>query len=156
MSFFQHVCEPSAGIGELFTAAVLRLPLRYTSLYYRIQGSRRSEITAVEVDVKHRILQPLLLQRADGQSLEEFLAPQKIVLQGGYQQALAEPPRSAQKIDFSFMRKPVYKVGLVHIGITVLADLFEALNSYRVFHHSAVLHYSFQKQKYAEAESNAN
>ena len=53
------------------------------------------EIGSIEVDMKHRIGQPLLLQLLDGESMEELLAPQEIVLQGRDQKALAETPGTA-------------------------------------------------------------
>ena len=83
--------------------------------------------------MEHRVLQPLLLQRTDGQSLEQFLAPQKIVLQGGYQQALAEPPGTAQEIDVPFVGQIINYRGLVYIDETAFDDTFETLYADRNF-----------------------
>ena len=104
--------------------------------------------------MEHRIFCPLCLKRVDGKSLEQFSVTEKIVFQGRYKKALAEPSRTAQEVDLSILYKIIDQCSLVHIDITFFYYLFEALYSDRVFHSipifcflSAKLHHYFQMAK---------
>ena len=59
------------------------------------------KVIPIEVDMKHRIFQPVLFQLLHGQSLEQFFMSQEIMFKRGYKQTLAEPSRTAQKVDLS-------------------------------------------------------
>ena len=115
------------------------LPAFHRTFYPVLQTVSRGKVGTVEIHMKHRILQPVLLQPFHGQSPEQFPASQKIVLQRGDEQALAEAARTAQKVDFAFLHQPVYQVGLVHIHIAFVPYLLKRLHSYGVLY----LHFSF-------------
>ena len=82
--------------------------------------------------MQDRIPFPLFFQTVDSQSFKKFLLSLEVGLQSTYQQALAEPPRAAQKIIASCLYKLVNKRGLVYVPVSVCADLLEVLYPYRV------------------------
>ena len=87
--------------------------------------------------MEHRIFLPLLLQRVDGKSAEQFLVSEKIVFERGDEQALAEAARAAEEIYFPLADKLVQQCRLVHINVTILTYLLKALYANRVLHDKA-------------------
>ena len=87
---------------------------------------------SAQIQVQHRVLRPVLLKRRDSQSVEQLLPPLEIRLHSRDQQALAEPPRTAQEVVFPCSRQLVDKRGLVNIDIPAPADVLKTLYSNRV------------------------
>jgi len=84
--------------------------------------------------MKYRVYIPFRFQLLHGQSLEQLPAPQVIVLQGRDQQALAEPPGTAQEIDVTFVGQIINHRGLVYIDETAFDDTLETLYADRKLH----------------------
>ena len=84
--------------------------------------------------MEHRILCPLLLQRVDGKSAEQFLASEEIVFECGDDQALAKASGAAEEIYLPLADKVINQCRLVNIDITILTYLLKALYSYWVLH----------------------
>ena len=91
------------------------------------EGFLASVVGGVEVDVQHGILFPLGFQLADGQPFEELLPPLEVGLQGGDQQALAEPAGTAEEVVFAVIGQLVYQSGLVKIKVSFIDDFRECL-----------------------------
>ena len=87
--------------------------------------------------MENRIFRPLLLQRIDGETAEQFLSPEEIVLECRDEQALAEAARAAEEINLSFRHEVINQCRLVNINVTVFTYLLKALYSYRVLHRNA-------------------
>ena len=86
--------------------------------------------------MEYRIYIPLLLKRVDLQPAEQFFLSEEIAFQGGQQQTLAKPARSAQEEYFPVVCQVIYHIRLIDIYVSVLDYVAECLYSYRVFHHS--------------------
>ena len=69
---------------------------------------RLSEFLPIEVDMKYRICVPLRFEGVDGETAEELLASEKIVLEGGDEQALAKTTGAAEEIDFPHRDKVIH------------------------------------------------
>ena len=87
--------------------------------------------------MEHRIFLPLLLQRVDGKTAEQFLASEEIVFECGDEQALAEAAGAAEEINSSLADKIVQLCRLVNINVTVFTYSVKALYSYWVLHSKA-------------------
>ena len=114
--------------------SVTGFPIGHVILQPFFQHTCLGEVGAVEVHMKYGIYIPVLFQLVYLQSLEQFLVPQKIVLQGGHQQTFPEASRAAQEIDASFLGQLVNQVCFVNIDISVFDDAVKALYSDRVLH----------------------
>ena len=86
--------------------------------------------------MEYRIYIPFLLKRVDLQPAEQFLMSEEIALQGGQQQTLAKPARSAQEEYFPAVCQAIYQIRLIDISVPVLDYVAECLYSYRVFDNS--------------------
>ena len=69
------------------------------------------------------------------------------MLQSGDQEALAEPPGTAEEIDLSLCCQPIDQVGLIHIDKSHLSDLIETLHANGVFHIAHLL-MDFRRRRY--------
>ena len=134
ISLLQHISESCSGVIIIWTTAIGGLPSENQSLDFGFQGIRLCEVRTIEVYMEYRISVPLLFQPVNGQSAEQLFPAQKIVLQGGDQQAFPETSRTAQEIDLSLRDKTIDKVGLVHVHVTVLYNLLKTLYANRVLH----------------------
>ena len=88
----------------------------------------------VEIQMKHGVLRPLPFQTLHRKPREQLLPPLEVGLQRGDQQALAETPRTAQKIILPRAQQFIDQSGLVHIRVAALADFGKTLDSYRINH----------------------
>jgi hypothetical protein len=131
---FQHVGEAVAQCHADAILTVFPLPRSDISLYLLQQSSSLCKISAIEVDMKHRILRPFLLQGIDGQPTEQLLPSTEITFESGDKQALPETARTAEEINASFRYQPIDERSLVHVHITTVDDLLKLLYSDRVFH----------------------
>ena len=77
--------------------------------------------------MKYGICVPLRFERVDGETAEEFLASEEIVLKSGDEKALAEAARTAEEIDGSAFHKVVDKCCLVDVDKTSFADFLKIL-----------------------------
>ena len=145
MGGFQHVGESVAQCHADAILTVFPLPRSDISLYLLQQSSALREISAVEIDMKHRILRPFLLQGIDGQPTEQLLPPTEITFEGGDEQALPKTARTAEELYLSFRHQPIDKGSLVHVHIAIIDDAGKILYSDRVFHRFRSLMDSFAK-----------
>ena len=135
VSGFKYLHETSAPIQlSIRRHPVLCFPVLHITVQALFQYAFLHEVRPVEIYMEHRMYVPFLLQLLDGQSLEQFLMSQVVVLQGRHQQALPESPGAAQEIDTTFVCQVINHRGLVYIGETILNDTFETLYADRVFH----------------------
>ena len=96
----QHVGKPLAYILKFCSSPVFLFPCADRTSYDIIQFARSCKVSPVKVDMEHGVFRPLRLQPVNGKPLEQFFPPLEIAFQGRDQQALAEPTRAAQEIDF--------------------------------------------------------
>ena len=78
---------------------------------------------------------PVGLQLLDFQPLKQLFFALEVSVQSAEQQALAEPPGTAEEVIPARCGEPVHKLGLVNIKVAVLYQALEALYSYRVLFH---------------------
>jgi hypothetical protein len=142
---FQHVGEAVAQCHADAILTVFPLPRSDISLYLLQQSSALRKISAIEIDMKHRILRPFLLQGIDGQPTEQLLPPTEITFESGDEQALPETAWTAEKVYLSFRHQPIDKCCLVYIHIAIFDDPCKILYSDRVFHRFRSLMDSFCK-----------
>ena len=135
----QHFRKTAADIRVIPRPPVNLLPLAHLPVQHILQNTRFFH-PAIEINMEHRINEPILLQALNGQSFEQFLPSEEIVLQGGNQQALSKAPGTAQKINLTLFHERIDQIRLVDINVTVLDDLFETLNAYRIFHDQAIFY----------------
>ena len=109
-------------------------PFRQTEVEFLLKFARICEVSAVEVNMEHRINVPLLLHAVDGKTLEKILAAKVVVLQRRHKQTLSEAARTAQEVDSALMSEVVNHVRLVYINVAVFYNPVEALYSYWIFH----------------------
>ena len=133
-----HVQVPCRSTVDFF-------PSHHRGLNLPVQNASFREVAGIEVNVKYRVLQPVLFQSIDGQSLEQLVPSEEVVLDRGYEQTLPEPSRTAQKIYFTALGQSVHQIRFVNIDVSVIAHLFETLNSYGKFHHGRILRIFLQK-----------
>ena len=133
----QDVGKATANIIELFCPPVHLFPCADDAFKNLVQLARSGKIRAVEVDMEHRIFRPLRLQPFHRQSLEQIPLSLEIAFQGGDQQAFPKAARTAQNVYLDQRR-------LVDINVTILYQLVETLDSYRIFHHGALIFDSFK------------
>ena len=93
----------------------------------------------VEVEVQYGVGRPVGLQLLDFQPLKQLLLALEVGVQSAEQQALAEPPWAAQEVIPARCGEPVHQLGLVNVIIAVLYQALEALYSYGVLFHFAVV-----------------
>ena len=84
--------------------------------------------------MKYRIFRLIFLKQVDGESAEQFLASEEIVLKRRNEQALAKAARAAEEIYFPICHKVIYQCRLVYIHVTVLTYLLKVLYAYWVLH----------------------
>ena len=84
--------------------------------------------------MQHRIVCPVFFQFLDGQAFEQFFFPMEIGFHGRDQEAFSETAGTAQEIIFAGGGESVNQIGLVHIKIVALADVFKVLDSNRIKH----------------------
>ena len=76
---------------------------------------------------------PVVSEGFDGKTLEKLASPAEISVDGGEQQALAEPPGSRQKYILAGFGKAVNEICLVDINVSSLDYLGEGLHSDGIF-----------------------
>ena len=84
------------------------------------------EIGSTERDMKHRIFRPFRLKLVYGKSFEQVFLSLEIRFQSRYEQALPEPPWTAQEVNLSFFNELVHQVRLVNIHISVLDNFVKS------------------------------
>ena len=84
--------------------------------------------------MEYEVFGPVFLKLLNGKPLEQFLFAGEIRLQGGEEQALAEPARTAKEIISPLIDQTVYQRGLVHVDVTVVAEALKVLYAYGIFH----------------------
>ena len=146
----QDVGKATANIIELFCPPVHLFPCADDAFKNLVQLARSGKIRAVEVDMEHRIFRPLRLQPFHRQSLEQIPLSLEIAFQGGDQQAFPKAARTAQKVYLAVLDQIVDQRRLVDINVTILYQLVETLDSYRIFHHGALILTPTKKQFYFE------
>src|SRR5574344_541234 len=103
------------------------------------------EVSAIEVQMEYRIDRPLLLQLVDGQSLEQRLVAQEVVLQRRDKQTLPKSPWATQEIDLPILGEVIHQGRLIHIDETILTNLIKALYANRVLHNSPLYYFCRSK-----------
>ena len=98
---FQHVGKAVSQISFNWECAIDLLPCGqvYIDLIFQIAGLFKFGI--VEINMEHRIFEPVLFQLLHGQSLEQFFMSQEVVFKRGDKQTLAEPSGTAQEVDLT-------------------------------------------------------
>ena len=88
-------------------------------------------VYAVKVKVKYRVAFPrvrvMLFQLFDGKAGEEFFLSFPVGLYGGEKKALSKSLRPTQEIRLSFICQLIDVCGFIHIGISVISQIFKAL-----------------------------
>ena len=84
-------------------------------------------LLGVQVEVQHRIGDPLFLQIFNSQPLEKFFLPLKISLESRQQQTFPEAAGTAQKIRSTGTYHLPDKRSLIHIEISLFTQLLESL-----------------------------
>ncbi|CDA43452.1 putative uncharacterized protein [Prevotella sp. CAG:5226] len=134
-----HVCQQLAkplavGVIRVRLKAILLFPTLDKTFHNALQGPGLSKIRAVKVHMKHRVAFPILLQRIDGQSLEQFALPLKVVFERRHKQALAKSPRATQKVDAATLHELVNQGSLVYIEVVLGYDFLKVLYANGKFH----------------------
>ena len=114
--------------------SVLPLPVLDTHVQFVLQRAALSEIAAIEVDMKNRILLPLLLQVLDSQTTKQVPLPTEIILQRRNEQALAKPTRTAQKVNLSLRHHLVQQGRLIYIDKTAVNNTLKILYADGILH----------------------
>ena len=136
MGGFEHSLKTSSQVQPVWfrSQTVVGFPACHIAVQTFLQCVRFCEVTAIEVQMKHRINVPCLFHAFYLQPLEQFLTAKIIVLQRRDKQALAETAGTAQEVDAALVRQAVYQVGLVHVDVTVFDNAVETLNANGIFH----------------------
>ena len=121
-------------IARISREAILFFPILHVGIEHILKCVANGEVVAVEVDMKHRIRIPVLLQRVDGKSAEQLLLALEVILKRRHKEALSESTWSTEKVNLTFCDKTVYQCGFVHIYISVFYNSLEVLNTDRKFH----------------------
>ena len=134
-----HVCQQftkplAVGIICVRLKAILLFPTLDKPFHNALQGPGLSKVRAVKVHVKHRVALPVLFERIDGQSLEQFALPLKVVFERRHKQTLAKSPRATQKVGLSAFHELVNQVGLVYVEISIFDDALKVLYANGKFH----------------------
>ena len=119
--------------------SVLPLPVLNTHIQFVLQRAALGEVAAIEVDMKNRILLPLLLQVLDGQTSKQLPLPTEIILQRRDEQALAKPTRTAQKVNLTLRHHLVQQGRLVHIDKTAVNNTLKILYADGILHSQTLL-----------------
>ncbi len=122
-------------IGKAVTQQTLvALAILFFSFFDKIvQGQMKrsgiDKLLSVEVNLKHRIFRPVLLQLFHLQSLKEVLTALEIILQGRDKQRLTETAGTAEEIDSLTACQLIDQAGLVnvyHIAINNFGKVLDA------------------------------
>ena len=126
--------------AQLFVGGkvILRFPLGYIILHLVGQCHAVLKVRAVKVHMKHRVALPILFERIDGQPLEQFAFPLKVVFERRHKQALAKSPRATQEVGLSAFHELVNQVGLVNVEISIFDDALKVLYANGKFHNFRV------------------
>ena len=114
--------------------SVQPLPVLNTHIQFVLQRAALGEVAAIEVNMKNRILFPLLLQILDGQTSKQLPLPTEIILQRRDEQALAKPTRTAQKVNLTLRHHLVQQGRLVHIDKTAVNNTLKILYADGILH----------------------
>ncbi len=122
-------------IGKAVTQqALVALAILFFSFFDKIvQGQMKrsgiDELLSVEVNLKHWILRPVLLQFLHLQSLEEVSAALEVILERGDEQRLAEAAGTAEEVDTLHAGQLIDERSLVNIDKAVLNDARKVLDA---------------------------
>ena len=122
------------GLVKRRQRAILTLQGREKGVKLLIERCLRLVFPHVEVEMEYEVFGPVFLKLLNGKPLEQFLFAGEIRLQGGEEQALAEPARTAKEIISPLIDQTVYQRGLVHVDVTVVAEALKVLYAYGIFH----------------------
>src|SRR5574344_1287230 len=97
--------------------------------------------------MQDRMFCPFLFQFFEGKSFEKFTLSAEVGCHRGDKQTLAETTGTTEKIITPRCRHLINQSGLVHIHVTVIADLLEILYSNRINHNRLIFAVKLQKKK---------
>ena len=81
----------------------------------------------IQIEMQHRISQPILFKFLNGQPIEKFLFPEEVGFESGDEQALSETSRAAQEIRLSHRYEAIDDFRFIYIYIIIPSYLFETL-----------------------------
>ena len=95
----------------------------------RFQETRLLEITGAEAEPQHRMTHRTVPASVDGQPLEQRFVALEELLQGVQEQALAEAPRTGQKVVGALIEQQIDVGGLVDVVAALLTEGAEGLDA---------------------------
>ena len=104
------------------------------TVYDGDEGLGGGVFCCIEINVKHRILLPFLLQFADSQPFEQLFPPLEVGFQRSDKQALAKSAGTAEEVVLAVVCQLVHQRGFINREVSLIDDVRECLYADGVFH----------------------